>query len=210
MSATFAPFGLRPALHMSGTIRPWAQGTVASGYAANIFQNGPVQISNQAGTGNGSLIVAPVGERAIGTFQGVEYTLTADQRRHVANWWAASLVATDIVANFTRDPWTTYEIQANGQLTQTNIGNQADWTLNDGSTPTGDTTTGFSKVALDVATLVDGEGGVETAGLRIIGVSQYLQNGWYDAADPTANPYPIVLVEISEHQNVANQTAYGG
>lgn len=203
MSAILAPFGLRPVLHQSGTIRPWASGTIISGLALNIFQNAPVQVSNQAGTGTGGLIPAPVGERAIGSFQGVEYTLTADQRRHVANWWAASLVATDIVASYTRDPYQTYEIQADGPILQLNVGNQADWTLNDGSAPTGDTTTGFSNVALDQSTLVDGEGGVETAGLRIIGFSQYVDNAIGDE-------FTIVLVEISEHQNVANQTAYGG
>lgn len=202
MSSTYAPFGLRPATHISGTIRPWA-GTIISGYASNIFQNAPVQISNTAGTGTGGLIVAPAGDRAIGSFQGVEYTLTADGRRHVSNWWAASIVATDIVAYYTRDAWVTYEIQANGPISQLDVGNQADWTLNDGTTPTGDTVTGMSKVALDTATLVDGSGGVETAGLRIIGFSNYVDNAIGDA-------YTIVLVEISEHQNVANQTAYGG
>lgn len=202
MSSTLAPFGLRPALHISGAVRPWS-GTIISGLALNIFQNAPVQISNQAGTGTGGLIPAPVGERAVGTFQGVEYTLTADQRRHVSNWWASGLVATEIVAYYTRDAWVTYEIQANGSITQANLGNQADWTLNDGSTDTGNTITGLSVVALDTATLVDGEGGVETAGLRIVGLSPYVDNAYGDA-------YTIVLVEISEHQNVANQTAYGG
>jgi hypothetical protein len=198
MSSVAAPFGLRPILSLSGTTRPWA-GTIASGYAANLFQNCPVQISNQAGTGNGTLIQAPIGERAIGSFQGVEYTLTADGRRHVGNWWASGLVATDIVAYYTRDPYQTYEIQANGSLAQSNLGNQANWTA-----PTaGSTITGISAVALDVATLVDGEGGVEVAGLRIVGLSQYIENAWGDA-------FTIVNVEISMHQNVANQTAYGG
>lgn len=202
MSSILAPFGLRPSLHMSGVLRTWP-GTIISGLALNIFQYAPVQISNQAGTGTGGLIPAPVGERAIGTFMGVEYTLTADGRRHVANWWAASLVATDIVAYYTRDPWVTYEIQANGTINQNNLGNQADWTLNDGSTPTGNTVTGFSVVALNQASLVDGEGGVETAGLRIVGLARYVDNDYGDT-------YTIVEVEISEHQNVANQTAYGG
>lgn len=200
MSSILAPFGLRPALHISGIVRSWA-GTILSGYAVNIFQNAPVQISNTAGTGNGTLIVAPAGDRAIGTFQGVEYSLTADGRRHVSNWWTASLVATDIVAYYTRDAWVTYEIQANGPIAQSNLGNQADWTAN--GSANGSTITGMSSVALDTATLVDGEGGVETAGLRIVGFSPYVDNAVGDA-------FTIVTVEISEHQNVANQTAYGG
>lgn len=198
MSSVAAPFGLRPILRLGGISQPWP-GTIASGYAANLFQNTPVQISNTAGTGNGTLIQAPAGDRAIGTFQGVEYTLTADGRRHVSNWWASGLVATDIVAYYTRDPYQGYEIQANGSLLQENLGNQADWTV----VTAGSTVTGISAVALDTATLVDGEGGVETAGLRIVGLSQYVDNAWGD-------DFTIVNVEISEHQNVANQTAYGG
>lgn len=203
MSAILAPFGLRPALHISGVLRTW-NGTIISALAQNIFQYAPVQISNAAGSGTGGLIRAPAGEVAIGTFMGVEYTLTADGRRHVANWWTSGLVATDIVSYYTRDAWTTYEIQANGPIDQENLENQADWTTNDDTA--GNTVTGMSSVALDTATLVDGSGGggaSTTAGLRIVGFSQYVDNAIGDA-------FTIVNVEISEHQNVAVFRASGG
>lgn len=200
MSTILAPFGLRPALHISGVVRPWS-GQIISALAQNIFQYAPVQISNAAGSGTGGIIRAPAGEVAIGTFMGVEYTLTADGRRHVANWWTSGLVATDIVCYYTRDAWVTYEIQANGAIDLENMENQADWTTNDDSA--GSTITGISTVALDTATLVDGSGGTTTAGLRIVGFSQYVDNAIGDT-------YTIVNVEISEHQNVAVFRASGG
>jgi len=209
MSNVFAPFGLRPALHISGIVRPWS-GTIVSGLAQNIYQNAPVIISNAAGAGSGCLEVAPAAGRAIGTFQGVEYTLTATGRRTVANWWASGIVATDIVAYYTRDAWVTYEIQANGPINQVDVGNQANWTLNDGSAGTGNQVTGLSTVALDTATLVSGSGGAgDVKGLRIIGFSPYIGNGPANL-DPANELFTIVLVEISQHQNVANQQAYGG
>lgn len=209
MSSVFAPFGLRPALHISGIVRSWA-GTIISALALNIFQNAPVQISNTAGTGTGGLIPAAAAARAIGVFQGVEYTLTADGRRHVANWWTSGLVATDIVAYYTRDPWITYEIQADGPINQADLGNQANWSLNDGSAGTGSLITGISTVALATASLVSGSGGAgDVAGLRIVGFSPYIGNG-PAGLDPSNELFTIVTVEIAQHQNVANQVAYGG
>lgn len=196
MSSILAPFGLRPNLHVSGILRTFA-GTILSGYATNLFQFAPCQISNDAGNGNGTLIAAAAGARAIGSFMGVEYTLTADGRRHVSNWWAASLVATDIVAYYTRDAWITYEIQANGSIAQADLGNQADWTTN--GSANGNTVTGISSVALDQATLTS----TGSAGLRIVGFSNYVDNAPGDA-------FTLVMVEISEHQNIADRIAYGG
>ena len=43
MSATSAPFGLRPVYSPSGTVRPTAM-SILTGYATNIFQNQPVKI----------------------------------------------------------------------------------------------------------------------------------------------------------------------
>lgn len=190
MSATATPFGLRPSFHQSGTIRA-VNGTVASGYAANIYMNSPVAI-----TTDGTLILAAAGSRAQGAFQGVEYQLTAPGPRVVSNTWPASLAATAIVAYFTKDPWTTYEIQGDGSIAQTNLGNQADWSTN-GST-NGNTTTGLSSVALATGTLTNSG----SAGLRIVGLTPGPDNAYGDA-------FTIVQVQISEHQDVADQVAYG-
>lgn len=204
MSDIYAPFGLRPIDHNSGTLRPYS-GTIISGLAQNIFQYAPVQVSNAAGSGTGGLIRAPAGEVAIGSFQGVEYTLTADGRRHVANWWASGIAATDIVAYYNRgSPGDmVYEIQANGPIDQENVQNEADWTTNDDSA--GSTVTGWSSVGLDTATLIDGSGGggTATAGLRIIGFSLYPNNAIGD-------DFTIVQVVIAEHQETTAFRASGG
>jgi hypothetical protein len=189
MSSVNAPFGLRPAFHQSGTIRP-TNGTVASGYASNIYMNSPVAI-----TTDGTLILGAAGSRIQGAFQGVEYQLTATGPRVVSNMWPASLAATNIRAYFTKDPWITYEIQADGSLGLTNLGNQADWSTN--TTSSGNTTTGLSSVALATGTITTSG----SAGLRIVGLTPGPDNDWGDT-------YTIVQVQISEHQDVADQVAY--
>ncbi len=190
MTGTAAPFGLRPSFHQSGTIRSNA-GTITTGYAANVYMNSPVAI-----TADGSLILAAAGARAQGAFQGVEYQLTAPGPRVVSNTWPASIAAVQIVAYFTKDPWITYEIQGDASIAQTNRGNQADWTAN--VTGSGNTTTGLSNVALATGTLT----AAASAGLRIIDVAPGPDNAWGDS-------FTIVQVQISEHQDVADQVAYG-
>lgn len=212
MSSIFAPFGLAPTLNQSGIIRPApTPGVIPSGFGTNIFLNAPVQIDPTGGTGAvqpapalGAGSAAPaLANRLIGTFQGTEFTLTATGRRTVANFWASGTVATQIVAWYTRDPWLTYEIQANGPVAQTNLGNQASITAN--GSPNGNTTTGFSTVALDVTTANSLVGPTSNPTffnqLRIVGFSQRVDNAVGDA-------FTIVQVQISMHQDVANQSTY--
>lgn len=213
MSAISAPFGLAPVLHPSGTVRPAVSGgpqpygglTIASAYANNIFLNAPVQIDAATPSGNLILVTAlgaagagAAANRILGAFQGCEFTLTATGRRTVSNYWPASTVATTIVAWCTRDPWIIYEIQANGSVAATALGAQASISTN--GSANGNTTTGFSSVALDVVT-----GGsltqASTNQLRIVGFSQRIDNLPGDA-------FTVVQVQISMHQDVANQIAY--
>jgi hypothetical protein len=186
MSTTSQPFGLRPAYSPSGTLRPAAY-TIVTGYAANILQNQPVKIA-----ADGSIQAAAIGERFIGTFQGVEFT-DSDGRRRVSNKWTASLAATDIVAYVTLDPTMVYEIQANGSIALTDIGSQADFT----TITAGSTVTGLSALMLDQATLTNSG----NASLRIIGVAPGPDNAFGDN-------FTIVQVQIAEHQNIADRAAY--
>lgn len=188
MSSTASPFGLRPAYHPSGVVRNQA-GTIATGYAANIFQHSPVQV-----VAAGSLELAAAGARALGVFLGVEWT-DSDGRRRVSNKWTASTAATDIVAYFTRDQNIVYEIQSGATLAQADNGSQADWSTN--NTSSGNTTTGLSNISLNTATLTNSG----AAGLRIIGLAPDMDNAWGDT-------YVNVFVQISEHQDVADQVAY--
>jgi hypothetical protein len=187
---TSAPFGLRPAFHPSGTIRPVA-GTITTAYNANIFMNSPVGI-----IADGSIALAAAGGVAVagacGAFQGVEYQTTAVGPRVVANMWPANLAATQIVAYFTQDPAIVYEIQANATLTQAAIGQQFDWSTND--TNAGNVVTGLSNVTLNVAS------SAANAGLRVIGLTPGPDNAWGD-------PFPVVQVQLSEHQFVATVAA---
>lgn len=212
MSTSFNPYGLQPLLNQSGIIRPApTPGVITSGYNTNLFMNTPVQI--ESATPLGTIVIAAAmgagsatptaANRLIGSFQGVEFTLTATGRRTVSNQWPAGTVATQIVAWYTRDPWLTYEIQANGPVTQANLGFQASITTN--NTSSGNTTTGFSTVGLDVTTAnsLVGPGSNPTFfnQLRIVGFSQAIDNTVGDA-------FTKVQVQISLHQDVANQATY--
>lgn len=186
MSTTSQPFGLRPAYSPSGVLRPTAY-SIATGYSSNILQNQPVKIGT-----DGNVQAAAIGDRFIGTFQGVEFT-DSDGRRRVSNKWTASQAGTDIVAYVTLDPTIVYEIQANGSIAVTDIGSQADFT----TITAGSTVTGLSALMLDTATLTNSG----NASLRIIDIAPGPDNAFGDA-------YTIVQVQISEHQNVADRAAY--
>ena len=188
MSATSAPFGLRPAYSPSGTVRPTAM-TIRSTYASDILQNQPVKIVPSS-TGEGTIAVAAVNDRFIGTFQGVEFT-DSDGRRRYSNKWTASTTGTDIVAYVTIDPTIVYEIQSNATLAVTDIGKQFDFT----TAGTGNTTVGISAMMLDAASAAT------NAAFRLLGISPGPDNNWGDT-------YVIAQVQISEHQNVADVAAY--
>jgi hypothetical protein len=190
MTTTAQPFGLRPSSHPSGTIRPVAY-TIATGYAVNIFQNQPVRIAPSTGSGQteGTIVAAATGEAFIGTFQGVEFT-DSDGRYRVSNKWTASQAATTITAYVTSDPTIVYEVQTNANVTVSDIGKQ----FNFANTTSGNTTTGLSSAALDVASAA------ANASVRLIGLS--------DAVEDTAtDTYLTVQVQISEHQFVADVAA---
>ncbi len=183
MSTTSAPFGLRPAYSPSGIVRPGPLGTIVSAHPADIFQNEPIAID-----AGGFLVGAAPGARSIGTFQGVEWDDT-EGRHRVGNRWIANTVATNIRAYYIQAQDTVmYEIQSDGviALTQADIGQQFDWTALAGST-----ITGLSSVALDSSTPA------ANAGLRVLGVNPGPDNELTDA-------FPIVLVQISQHQTVAD------
>jgi hypothetical protein len=186
MSTTSQPFGLRPSYSPSGTTRPTAY-SILTGYAVTILQNQPVKIGT-----NGTIQAAAIGDRFIGTFQGVEF-LNSDGRQTISNKWTASTAGTEIVAYVTLDPTIVYDVQANGSIAVTNIGAQADFT----TIGAGSTVTGLSAMMIDTATLTDSG----NAQVRIIGLSPAPDNAFGDS-------YTIVQVQISEHQNIADRAAY--
>ena len=83
MSATSAPFGLRPAFHPSGLDRAQAlAGGIASAYGSDILKGQPVKYNPSAGT----IVIATVGAVYSGAFAGVEWTDTTGRRR-ISNYW---------------------------------------------------------------------------------------------------------------------------
>lgn len=188
MSTTSTPFGLQPIYHASGFVRP-AAFTLADNAAVTLLQYQPVKIN----TSTGVVTPAAAGDAFVGTFMGVEFT-DGDGRRRVSNKFLANTPATDVVAYITRDPAIVYQIQANGSVAISNIGNQFDF----GNITSGSTVTGLSTAVLDTASVVASGG---TAQLRVIGITPGPNNAWGDA-------YTIVQVQISEHQDVATINAY--
>ena len=180
MTATSAPFGLRPEQTSIGygTRGVTAlSGGLASGYNTAIYMHQPVKFLS-----TGLIAPAAAGDSIVGTFIGVEYT-DANGRRQVSNNWVANTVATEVVVYFTSDPDIVYEIQCDGSLARTSIGDMAD--LSNATNNGG----GFSQATLS-STLV---GAGNSATFQIIDKSLAVDNDWGDS-------YTVVRVRINEHQ----------
>ena len=191
MSATSAPFGLRPAFHPSGLDRAQAlangiqavstSGNVSAGYASNILKGQPVKYNT-----GGYIVVAAAGDAFAGAFAGVEWT-DATGRRRVSNYWPAneSFQVGSVVAYFYNDANIIYEIQADGSLAQTSIGDMADLS----NTTNGSTTTGLSQCTLSSSLA----GAGASAQMQIMDIAPYPDNAWGDA-------YTTVRVRINKSQ----------
>ena len=189
MSSSNAPFGLRPAFHPSGLDRAQALANgIASGYSTDILKGQPVKLNS-----SGNIVVAAAGDSFQGAFAGVEWTDTTGRRR-VSNYWPASTAyqAGSCVAYFYNDPLIVYEIQADGSIAQSAIGDEADLS----NTTAGSTVTGLSQATLS-STLA---GAGNSAQMRIVDIAPYPDNAWGDA-------YTIVRVTINEAQFQASVNA---
>ena len=192
MSSTNAPFGLRPAFHPTGLDRAQALANgITSGYGSNILKGQAVQYSPNAG------VILPVVDTTTnsglvsGAFAGVEWTDTTGRRR-VSNYWPASTSGTAIVAYFYNDQQIVYEIQADGSIAQTAIGNEA----NLSNFTAGSTTTGLSQMTLSSTLVGSGSAGQ----FRIVDLAPYPDNAWGDA-------YTVVRVQISKPQFISTVNA---
>lgn len=196
MSATLAPFGLRPAFHPSGLDRAQAlAGGIASGYANAILKGQPVQYGTTANGGTlGTLIPAGATGAIAGAFAGVEWTDTTGRRR-VSNYWPANTAyeTGSCIAYFYNDKQIVYEIQADGTMAQTTVGNEYNFT----NVTAGSTTTGLSQATLGAAT---GVGNGVQGQLRVVDIAPYVDNAWGDA-------YTIVRVVVANSQFFGAETA---
>ena len=187
MSATSAPFGLRPAFHPSGLDRAQALANgIPSGYSSDILKGQPVLYV--AGSG----VIEPVNATAdavSGAFAGVEWTDTTGRRR-VLNYWPANTAyqTGSCVAYFYNDPNIVYEIQAAGSIAQTSIGLDANFS----NFAAGSTTTGLSQATLNATVLATGVQGQ----VQILDIAPYPDNDWGDN-------FTIVRVQVARRQIAA-------
>ena len=191
MSATSAPFGLRPAFHPSGLDRAQAlAGGIASAYSSDILKGQPVKYNPSAGT----IVIATVGAAYSGAFAGVEWTDTTGRRR-VSNYWPANTAyqTGSCVAYFYNDANIVYEIQTDATITQASLGNE----YNFSNIAAGSNTTGLSAATLGVSTAVGN--GVQ-GDMRVVDIAPYPDNAWGDS-------YVIVRVVNARSQYFGQFTA---
>ena len=187
MSATSAPFGLRPAFHPSGLDRAQAlAGGIPSAYNTDILKGQPVLYV--AGSG----VIEPVnatGDAVSGAFAGVEFTDTTGRRR-VSNYFPANTAyqTGSCVAYFYNDPNIVYEIQAAGSVAQTSIGLDANFS----NFAAGSNVTGLSQATLNASILSTGVQGQ----VQVLDIAPYPDNDWGDA-------FTIVRVQVARRQIAA-------
>ena len=198
MSATSAPFGLRPAFHPSGLDRAQALANgIPSGFNTDIFKGQPVRYQTTAIGGTlGTITPATTSGAWSGAFAGVQWTDTTGRAR-VSNYWPANTAYTtgSCVAYFYNDANIVYEIQADGSMAQTTIGNEFTFT----NVTVGSTTTGLSQCTLGSATAV---GNGNPGQMRVVDIAPYPGNDWGDA-------YTIVRVVNSQSQFFGTVNAIG-
>jgi hypothetical protein len=186
MSATSAPFGFRPAYHSTGLDRD-SKYAIAAAYGTQISEGMPVILNT-----NGTITAGTAAADLLGVFMGCEY-IDATGKPNVSNFWPAGqtvLAGTTPVAWVNDDPNTVYEVQADGSIAQTAIGDQADVT-----------NVAANANGRSQATLASALSGAGVQGqFRIIGFGGALDNAVGDA-------FTVVQVKIARHQFIANKVA---
>jgi hypothetical protein len=156
MATTATPYGLKAVNHLGGT--PYAGSTrllpIASAYGTNIY-NGSVVAIVAAGTVE---IVTDLGNNAdafpagvIGVFVGCTYTDPNLGTVVFRQNWPTGTVAADAQAYIVDDPDVIFMAQADGAVTQADLGQNTNFAAVQ-STTTGDTTTGNSNSAVSSTT----------------------------------------------------------
>lgn len=186
MSATLAPFGFRPAYHPSGLDRA-SKYTIASAYGTAIYKGQPCILNT-----NGTVVVGTAAADLLGIFNGVEFVDPTGKPTYSTFWPAGQtvLAGTTPTAWVWDNPDVVYEVQADGSIAQTAIGDQAD------VSNVGNNSNGLSTCTLS-STLAGA--GVQ-AQFRIVGFGGAPDNTPGDA-------FTVVQVELARQQFVANKVA---
>jgi hypothetical protein len=151
MATTATPYGLKAVNHVGGT--PYAGSTrllpIASGYASNLFNGQVVQIA----AGGTVELTTAFGVGVIGVFVGCTYTDPSTKQLTFNNMWPTGTVASDAKAYVIDDPDVVYMAQADGSVTQSDLGQNTDFAAAQ-STSTGVLINGNSTSAVESTTAV--------------------------------------------------------
>lgn len=188
MSLLASPFGFLCRKHPTGQSRANAY-TFANTIGAMGYGDG-VSLDT-----NGQIIPGVAGADLIGIFAGCSYRDATGKPNLSKNWPGSSAGFTDMVAYVYDDALNVYEVQvgASGSTyVQSAIGAQANLVA---GAPVA--ATGQSTQYLNATLIAAGSQGQ----FRIIGFGPM---GPYDA---TLNPFPEVLVQLAQHEYIANKVA---
>ena len=189
MSATLAPQGFVPVFHPSGLSMPVNvyTPTTTNGPSGAIYRGDPVKL-----TGDTDVINISNGSDAIiGAFAGCEYNDATGKPVESSYWPGTTTGATNIVFYVYDDPFTVFEVQANGSIPVTAVGDSANAVIVAGNVNTGTTGTRLSSTLSGAATVRQ---------WRILGLGQQIDNAWGDA-------YTIVRVKIGQSQLISEPNA---
>ena len=186
MSATSAPFGFRPAYHMSG-LEHAKRYPIAAAYGTAMYKHQPVILNT-----NGTITVGTAAADIIGHAAGFEW-IDATGKPTVSTFWPAGqtvLAGTTPYAWVYDDPDIILEVQASGPVAATAIGDQAD-VINVGNNANGTSTCGLN------ATLVGA--GIQGQ-YRIVEIAPNIDNDVGDA-------FTVVRVRVARHQFITSKVA---
>ena len=178
------PFGLRPSGNLSATGAQKQYGyQLADNQAGAIYQGDLVVVYD------GYIIKYDASTHAAptGVFNGCQYNdPTRANKPTWKNYYPGSIdITTGIIAcEVIDDPSQLFLVQADGNVTQANIGKNADPT----ASTTGSTTSGVSNGSLSSASIA------KTAALtfKIVGL--------YDSPDNALGNYAVLVVKLNQHQ----------
>lgn len=186
MATTASPYGFILRKHPTGQSRANTYTLVNT--ATTIGYGDPVKLGT-----DGLIVIAAATDDILGIFAGVQYNDATGKPTYSKNWPGSTSGATNIVAYVYDDPENVFEVQVGAGGTgyvQAVIGAQADVVIAAPNATTGQSTSYLNATP---------EAGGAQGQFRVIAFGP---DGVYDA---TLNPFPTVLVQIAQHQYVANK-----
>jgi hypothetical protein len=176
-----APFGFRPAMHLTGgTIRK-QEYSIASALGTGIGMGDTVMLN---GLNDKNIVVGTAGGIKVGVFAGCSFQDTDGNMIYRRDWPAsqATLGSVDAVAYVYDDPFIIFKCQGDGTGAATNIGDQADLVAT-----AFDTVSGQSRQELDTSDIATG-------------ANLYVFDWVHDPDLVKTGANPNYLVLINEHE----------